>query len=621
MVINNIRSNIFIGIDDNNSNNNLIIEYRPKFIEVNSNLYLSYIGNLGRLMKINAEFLRKYHGLFECFLVGIPFAFENIQGITRIGYLSSLKQGLCGYLDFIGGENYNLSDIDNGFWSGFFKWMAKTDDAGRQINSVGTQSHWCTSLKSFLRALCKLENYKETAKKAYSSFPKNRKAVIKKRSPRPRLSNSDTRKIVDAAAKEFFSVRMRITDGMKLIEEGNEYNESHGVLYDEKSYESILSYLSKLYPGAIPRQKEINLNNSNLLKIIKNDFGGYSNVTAHCNISARDCIAAILLLTFTFALNPETVLKLDFSKINEMEILGKKIVVINAEKNRSRKEQVFSINKEFEVCSGITLGDILDFFKMANERLINEVSSSHKTRVFLFCNKTKILEPRGFGKNGAGASDTACSDTAFKSNLLKFIKNYDLPYFTLGQVRPTVLDELLVNSGDIKMAQSLGQQKNPWTLLNHYTSDGTKKRLEEKLGYAGFILRERWWRTNGHIDPRSNHLRARGGKSAATPGFYCLDPFDSPQPGQKKFRLCHAYGECPACMFCAASDDTGDIANYLALRDLLIQSIIDFGELSWSIRWKPVLVALENLLSLFSDEKIISAKELYVNLPKLPRLE
>lgn len=50
------------------------------------------------------------------------------------------------------------------------------------------------------------------------------------------------------------------------------------------------------------------------------------------------------------------------------------------------------------MCSGITLGDILDFFKMANERLINEVSSSHKTRVFLFCNKTKILEPRGFGK-------------------------------------------------------------------------------------------------------------------------------------------------------------------------------------------------------------------------------
>lgn len=52
---------------------------------------------------------------------------------------------------------------------------------------------------------------------------------------------------------------------------------------------------------------------------------------------------------------------------------------------------------------------------------------------------------------------------------------------SISQVRTTVLDDLYIRTGDIKQVQALGQQKNPWTLLNHYTSDGTKKRLEEEL--------------------------------------------------------------------------------------------------------------------------------------------
>ena len=499
--------------------------------------------------------------------------------------------------------------------------MADLCNKAVQIYSAATQNSWNYPIRSLLKALSKIDCYKESAKKAYAAFSSKQYSKLSKRTPRARLSNEDSRRIVDAAASEYLSLKKRINEGRRLIEEGDEYNKSNKIRYEMSSYASVLAYLNKLYPNAIPRRNNIKLEDPNLIDIIMKRYNGLSSFTSHCNLSARDCVPAILLLSFTFALNPENVLKLDFSSINEMEILGKKIFVITSEKKRSVAPQVFPVSRDFEVYTGITIGDILDFCALANKRIVNVVPSLHRSRVFLFCNKSKTLEPRGFGKDGTGTSALACQDIALNSNLKKFIKDNDLPYFTLGQIRPTILDELLVNTGDIKIAQTLGQQKNPWTLLNHYTSDGTKKRLEEKLGYASFILRERWWRTEGVIDPRSSHLRVRGGKSAATPGFYCLDPFDSPRPGQRKYRLCSAYGECPACMYCAASDDVSDVANYLVLRERLISAMTEFGEITWSSRWKPVLVALDSLLNIFSEEKIVDAKEFYVKLPALPRLE
>jgi len=74
-------------------------------------------------------------------------------------------------------------------------------------------------------------------------------------------------------------------------------------------------------------------------------------------------------------------------------------------------------------------------------------------------------------------------------------------------------------------------------------------------------------------------------------------------------------------MYCAASDDVSDVANYLVLRERLISAMTEFGEITWSSRWKPVLVALDSLLNIFSEEKIVDAKEFYVKLPALPRLE
>lgn len=591
MVTRKIRNNVF----KDKNNYKKIIDFNKvhgfekgdkkiKIIEDSKVLYVSYYRNSDTQIKLYLNDLKKYVGLLECFLAGIPLVFEDVGETSRGNFLNSLRNGLCNYLKFNKCEHYSLNELDANFWNGFITWISEVDEFGVQIYAFGTQVHWCSSIRTLLRALCRIDQFKEAAKKSYSEFPKGRRSQSSKGTPRARLTNQDTRMIVDAAAKEFLVLRKRIMEGRKLIEEGDCYNKSSGKNYDANSYSSILAYLKQIYSGVFPRRGDARETYPELMAVIDKKYHGLSSFASFSYIAPRDCVASILLLAFTFALNPETVLTLDFADIQEMEILGKNIVVIQGEKRRSGNPQIFPVSRDFEVYPEISIGDILDFHSLVNKRLINAVSSVHAQRVFLFCNKSKAVEPRSFGRRSSAVHVLACTDIAFTRNLKEFIKDNNLTDFSLAQVRPTVLDEVLVNTGDIKIAQALGQQKNPWTLLNHYTSDGTKKRLEEKLGYAGFILRERWWRSEGVIDPRSSKLGKGGAASAATPGFYCFDAFYSPRPGQKKFRICDAYGECPACTLSAASDDVADVASYLALHERLIGAMSEHSEATWSSR-------------------------------------
>src|SRR5690606_39934671 len=65
--------------------------------------------------------------------------------------------------------------------------------------------------------------------------------------------------------------------------------------------------------------------------------------------------------------------------------------------------------------------------------------------------------------------------------------------------------------------------------------------------------RERWISSDGRVDARSRGPNKD--RTAATPGFVCLDPFDSPLASQAKGKLCGAYGKCPSCPLATVDPD------------------------------------------------------------------
>jgi hypothetical protein len=78
---------------------------------------------------------------------------------------------------------------------------------------------------------------------------------------------------------------------------------------------------------------------------------------------------------------------------------------------------------------------------------------------------------------------------------------------------------------------STGQDSYQTTTMQH--------RQKEQLAGA-MTAQERWVTSNGKIDTRS--ARSDREQTAATQGFCCADPFQSPQPGQRHGKLCTSYG-------------------------------------------------------------------------------
>lgn len=231
-----------------------------------------------------------------------------------------------------------------------------------------------------------------------------------------------------------------------------------------------------------------------------------------------------------------------------------------------------------------------------------------KDRIFLYVPSSSPSGIRNISSFDQGACDYQA--IAFTHSLKLFIKQNGLKSFNLSQIRTTIIDEVHLITCDIIATRNFAKHKTAKTTWSHYTSDGTRRRYRERLGEM-LLLRERWLTTSGIIDPRNISLTPSMDRGAATPGFLCLDPMDSPRPGQVKNRLCSAYGECPSCPLCAANvADVGSVSLYQALRFAITSAQGRMGTRTWSVRWGPVLADLDALLEHVSPE--VSAKALAI---------
>jgi hypothetical protein len=197
----------------------------------------------------------------------------------------------------------------------------------------------------------------------------------------------------------------------------------------------------------------------------------------------------------------------------------------------------------------------------------------------------------------------ASNDRVWNWALARFIQDHALEPFTLKQIRTTWLDFAHDEfGGDMRALLALGGQKSPDTINLHYMSDGARQRNDERLGEAVNLM----WRDRATGD-RADARRATefgGDPGAATPGWICLDPYDSPVPGQRRGRACEAYGRCRGCPL-AQIDAGSPIACYYAY-DLLAR--IDearekIGPQNWVTKWAPLRQRLTGYwLRLFPED-------------------
>jgi len=498
-----------------------------------------------------------------------------------------------------------LGELTKPIFVAFIGWLNAPRANGQPL-SPNTRALALAAIGTTLETLENSPSWKNEARKVRQDIPKNPwPGQSRRHEPRERLSRDELGAIVAAAEEEVRNIQLRLAEGRQLLEAGR------GALArgsrDYRDLATCLAALDQRYPGVIPDIPAIEDADNDLGRAVKR-VHRHGNLTGYFYASSRDLVPFALLLTVSSAFNPDTLLALDWSGVTTVDRLGSPAIRLTSPKARGAEDPVVLLDTTESNETGPVV--LLALLRDLTVRIRGSITDpADRDRVFVFVPRMAASKrPKAFsGMNGPSG------DHAWKWVLEDFAAAHGIKPFGLSQIRPTVLDEIQFLTGDLLAANAVGQQRNPQTVWYHYTSAGTRNRYRERVGEI-LLLRVRWLQTDGVIDPRTRTFAQD--KGAATPGFFCFDPFDSPRPGQKSNRLCTAYGECPSCPLAAANiGDPAAVALYLALRRAIFRSQGPVSPNSWLERWAPVAADLDGVLSRVKKPVMDEAQRYHINLP------
>ncbi|MES3150860.1 hypothetical protein [Sphingomonas faeni] len=313
----------------------------------------------------------------------------------------------------------------------------------------------------------------------------------------------------------------------------------------------------------------------------------------------------VLILTILFAFNPGVVLNMTHSDYEDDWFAGRQRIRLFPYKPRKhgRHRNSVVVTDDYD-----NPHRLLKFLESRTERVRRIV------RRPAFADRVFIRYSRGVGYG----IPLEMSDKAWREALKRFCAKHGLDYFTLKQIRPTTLDLVHeLTGGNLMATQQVAGHESPDTTKEFYESAAMQRRDEEML--AGGI--NQWWRfleTGGIVDATERD-RLNVDLGAATPGFGCADPYDSPVRGERKGALCTAYGRCPMCEFALVDLTSPHAYRYhIELLRRIDEAMTTLGE-AWLWRWGPVKQRLLIIGNKFPLDVRLAAGS--VSIPPLPEVD
>lgn len=531
---------------------------------------------------------------------------------TRESLVADMNQGFFRFLATRRDVPPGLEGLSTALINGFIAWLDRRE-AGALIFASYTRLHYLGVVRTIIGRLKKTACYA-------SRLPGD---LHIRRNPWPgvsRLVDQPTEilpqpvweKLHRICVAECVETMGKLEQGWKLME----CSQGDGAIrHDDADGADFLAVrLKKLdaaYPEFMPSFQAIKRLDCALAAAL----GSHDAVVAlsvYFQPSSRGLVPFALLLAMATSYSGDTLLGARRSDLSQTEILGSKRYVWRPYKARSHRRQY----RSFPMTEAPDNPSVLiPFIERWTARIRLCAIPRLHDRLFLWIPVHGITrQPKTFeSKSGSTKSAWQCS-------LESFLKENGLPHLTLRQIRATSLDIVHdLFAGDLRAVQAAGGQRRPDVILSHYTSDAARKRNDEQLGGV-MALRGRWRESEGLIDPRT--LPSGQDLAAATPGWRCLDPYDSPIGGQEKGKLCAAYGACPNCPL--ANLNTRD--PYCLARALQLKAKIETGQTvlpaeRWLKVWAPHLQRLIDywLPSIQDPVVILAASKL--DLDELPELE
>ena len=483
----------------------------------------------------------------SCFLdlphLSGPFseAFSEAYALRSWQTRSSASVALrtvCAYLLQNNLAAIRLADLTTARLNGFVKWLNQVDPAsGHARWAVRSRQGYLVVVRILVSWLARHAPWAHQMPKDLCLPMFCWPGAKRQSSPAPVLTDEELRAVYRACVTEVLETRKRVTEGILLMEEARDRVPTRPKTYrDYTDLGTCLAALTQAFPDSVPNSGRVLPEHPFLFRAIKRSHGGLLAVRSVLYPDDRLLVPFVLLLAIHTRYNPQTVLDSNLEDCSIEERLGQRVLVFRAYKGRSHSRQLAITPVEEEAPDNPA--SIVAFLREWTQRARRLAPPHLATRLLLFVPRRahpKVTTYSNYSANGHSST--------WRIGLRQFCEDHHLKPFSLAQIRPTMLDlGTVLNSGDLRAAQALGNHRRADTTYVHYVSDAQRQRNAERLGEV-MALRTRWRETNGGVDPRERpHDTDQG---AATPGWSCLDPYDSPFSSRGK--LCDGYGLCPLC--------------------------------------------------------------------------
>ena len=370
------------------------------------------------------------------------------------------------------------------------------------------------------------------------------------------LSHDQMVAIHDAAASEARKVTLEWRHMQGLIREGNRILEARPSW--EQSSELggnlslLLAVIAREFPTTLPNLHKVRKTHPHIAAALKSwdssETSGIRLAKRALYAGPSELLPFFILLLFRTRYNKGVLNNLRWPDVADRgDVIAFAPFKPRAHAFQPRSEIAGDANDP------LSLRSMLDVIGSMTERLRKATSNAESDRLFLFIAERAASVTVGFEnvlnqkKHGTFGS---------------FLQRHALDEFNVSSIRATLLDAIANEGGGIGEAAREGNHSEAITTLRHYTSIRTAEGRRITLAESTLQMK-RWAETKGDMDPR--HLSSKADLKSATPGFGCLNPYESPLPGETPGRLCQAEGHCARCpKAILRSDDPSLIAYVVA---------------------------------------------------------
>ena len=453
------------------------------------------------------------------------------RSTTRLAYLQNLSYGFLPFcLERAQSKERSLEwkDFNSDLISDFIGWLnAYIKEDGEPL-SVQTKMHRLGVIKKIAQLLrFEFESRGIECAIKRNPWPNGYDRSIKTKP----LDLEEYRSLLQFAAAKTIAIIEELGPSIDRLQR---LRESGRVIDNPQDMIECCQYVLQQYGNFFPERKRLSTKVRETV-----DRFEYSKMRRVVFPQANDLIAPFMFVLTFGGSSLQPLAELPSDQITSVDILGCKRTVMTPMKWRAHRRERRSYVETEETLNPV---NVVRFVEKWTSIVRENAPLRIKKHIFLVACRNKhpgSRSIRSFGEARKGRFNIV------PTALMNLLKGEFDHFIGPRRIRASYADLAnLLLDGNLEQLGILLCHGSMSVTDGAYRAHAARQRDAEALA-GGMAMRQRLIESAGKVDPRP--LPNNEDRSAATPGWTCLDPMASPITGQHHGKLCQAYGRCPEC--------------------------------------------------------------------------